>query len=105
MYGDIGGTGTLAVSSGATLILEGAVGSGQVLDFSPDAAVVIADPGAFQGTISGFDSTDMLQIGTATGATFSGGVLAIGPAYVLSGYELGSGVTLQIFASGTASGN
>lgn len=74
------------------MILEGDVGSGQTLAFSSHGTVVIADPGAFHGTITGFDDSDVLVIGgvEATGVSWSSGVLTIdfpsGPLqYILGG--------------------
>ena len=44
VYGDITGSGTLSIASGATMTLEGSVASGQTVQFSPHATLVIADP-------------------------------------------------------------
>jgi T5SS/PEP-CTERM-associated repeat protein len=79
LYGDIGGSGTLTIGSGATLTVEGAVGSGQTIAFSPHAKLVIADPASFHGTITGFDATDTLEIGgaQATSATWAANHLTI----------------------------
>jgi T5SS/PEP-CTERM-associated repeat protein len=80
VYGDITGSGgTLAIESGATMTLEGSVASGQTVQFSSHATLVIADPRSFHGTISGFDASDTLVIGgqQATGVTWSGGTMTI----------------------------
>jgi T5SS/PEP-CTERM-associated repeat protein len=79
VYGNITGNGTLSIASGATMTLEGAVASGETVQFSPHATLVIADPGAFHGVISGFDASDTLVIGgeQATGVTWSGGTMTI----------------------------
>ena len=64
LYGDVTGTGTLSVASGATLTLQGFAASGQTLVFSPNAKVVITDPSALHGTISGFLSGDTIDFTT-----------------------------------------
>ena len=82
LYGDVTGTGTLSVASGATLTLEGSVTSSQTLVFGPNAKVVITDPSAFHGTIAGFGQGDMLELGgtDASSAAWSEGVLTVDPA-------------------------
>ncbi|HEY4165902.1 MAG TPA: VWD domain-containing protein, partial [Reyranella sp.] len=79
LYGDISGSGTLSIASGATMTLEGSVASGQTVAFASHATLVIADPRAFHGVISGFDASDTLVIGgeQATGVTWSGGTMTI----------------------------
>jgi hypothetical protein len=79
LYGDISGNGTLSIGSGATLTLEGSVGSGQTIDFGPHATLVIADPQAFHGKLTGLDATDTIEIGgqQASSATWTSGTLTI----------------------------
>ena len=50
------------------MTLQAAVGSGQTLAFSSNARVVLNDPRAFAGTITGFGRGDVLEI-ASTGAT------------------------------------
>jgi T5SS/PEP-CTERM-associated repeat protein len=79
LYGDITGSGTLSIASGATMTLEGSVASGQTVHFSPHATLVIADPQAFHGQIAGFDASDTLEIGgeQASSVTWSSGTMTI----------------------------
>jgi T5SS/PEP-CTERM-associated repeat protein len=81
VYGNVEGTGILSVASGATMTLEGSVDSGQTLAFSANAKVVITDPSAFHGTITGFGEGDVLELGStdATSAAWSNGVLTVDP--------------------------
>ena len=98
IYGSIGGTGTLSVADGATMVLQAGVGSGQTVTFgsSTQAAgsagaqaagstgkLVLNDPRAFAGTITGFGTGDLLELAStqATGASWSDGVLTIDTAF------------------------
>jgi T5SS/PEP-CTERM-associated repeat protein len=97
LYGAVTGTGELAVTAGATLTLQAAVGAGQTLAFSPNARAVLNDARAFTGTIAGFGAGDVLDIaGTdATSAVWSDGVLTLGTA-------LGA---IRLFVSGNYGSN
>ena len=79
LYGNITGSGTLSIASGATMTLEGSVGSGQTVSFGSHATLVIADPAAFHGTLSSFDASDTLEIGgeQASNVSWSSGALTI----------------------------
>jgi VWD domain-containing protein len=113
VYGNIAGTGVLSVVSGATMTLQGEVGSNQTLAFSSHATVVIADPYSFHGTITGFDDSDVLVIGgtQATNVSWSSGVLTVdfpsGPLqYVLGGnFEDGFNVNANAFGGSNVRAN
>jgi T5SS/PEP-CTERM-associated repeat protein len=102
LYGEVTGTGTLAVTAGATMTLQAAVGGGQTLAFSPNARAVLNDARAFAGTITGFGAGDVLDIaGTdASSAVWSDGVLTLGTAFgairlLVSGNYASNGFTVQ----------
>ena len=102
LYGEVTGTGTLAVTAGATMTLQAAVGSGQTLAVSPNARAVLNDARAFAGTITGFGAGDVLDIaGTnASSAVWSDGVLTLDTAFgairlLVSGNYASNGFTVQ----------
>jgi len=68
--GSITGKGTLEITKNTTLILDGAVGSGQTVlfDVSQGAVgrLVLGDPSEFQGQISGFQKQDQIDLPTIT---------------------------------------
>ena len=70
--GSISGNGTLAVSSGSDLTLNGAIGSGQVVDFLASTGMLaIDDVAGFQATVAQFAGADAIIVQTAQAATFS----------------------------------
>jgi T5SS/PEP-CTERM-associated repeat protein len=87
----LAGTGTLIVDPGATLILGGAVGPHQTVEFAPNSiaqfsndpyspsTLVLERPLGMQGTITGFSFADSLVLDgiTATGVSYSGGTLTV----------------------------
>jgi T5SS/PEP-CTERM-associated repeat protein len=79
LYGQVAGSGTLSIASGATLTLQAAVGPGETLAFSADAHATLNDPYAFAGIITGFGAGDVLELAsiTATGVSWSNGVLTV----------------------------
>ncbi len=83
VYGGVSGTGTLSVATGAVMTLQAAVGSGQTLAFSANARVVLNDPHAFAGTITGFGRGDVLELANtaATGVSWANGILTVQTAF------------------------
>ena len=83
VYGGVSGTGTLSVATGAVMTLQAAVGSGQTLAFSSNARVVLDDPHAFAGTITGFGRGDVLELANtaATGVSWANGILTVQTAF------------------------
>lgn len=79
VYGYVGGSGTLGVGTGATLTLQAAVESGQTLAFGSNARAVLNDPLAFDGTITGFDTGDVLELAStqATSVSWTPGWLTL----------------------------
>jgi T5SS/PEP-CTERM-associated repeat protein len=87
----LAGTGTLIVDPGATLVLGGAVGPQQTVEFAPNSiaqfsndpyspsTLVLERPLGMQGTITGFSFADSLVLDgiTATGVSYSGGTLTV----------------------------
>jgi hypothetical protein len=72
LVGAASGTGTLMVGLGATLVLEGAVAPGLVVDFAGAGTLVVAGSG-FDGTIEDFGPSDtiLLPVNGATSAAFA----------------------------------
>src|SRR5262249_19066889 len=102
VYGGVAGVGRLAIGSGAAMTLQAAGGAGQTLGFSPNAPALLNDPRAFAGTITGFAAGDVLELAStsATGATWSNGVLTIEDAFGpirlnLAGSYAADGFTVQ----------
>jgi T5SS/PEP-CTERM-associated repeat protein len=79
VYGNVTGNGHLAAEPGQTLTLQAAVALGQFLDFKPRAHVVLNDPMAFAGTITGFSAGDRLDLASinATSLSWTGNVLTL----------------------------
>jgi T5SS/PEP-CTERM-associated repeat protein len=107
------GSGTLLIDAAATLILDGAVGSGQVIEFGsntsaqlsespyPPSTLELAAPSTMSGPISGFTYADrlMLEGVTITSASYDGSTLTVDTSsgaltYSLAGDNL-SGLTLD----------
>ena len=84
---DVSGNGMLVIDPGATLIMSGNVGPGQTIKFNPNSITQFsnnpyspstlmlqhAQPGAWQGTITGFSFADRLVLDgvTANGASYN----------------------------------
>src|SRR5262249_21258744 len=84
--GSIQGTGTLEITNNTTLELDGPVGSGQTVLFDigggPAPVLVLGDPAHFQGRITGFQGSDVIDLPTikfdsGTTASFANGILTI----------------------------
>src|SRR5262249_36301578 len=71
--GNITGTGLISISNNTTLTIEGAVGSGQTVQFAIGQGVppvlVLTDPTEFQATISGFQGKDQIDLTNINFAT------------------------------------
>ena len=63
LYGDVSGTGTLAITPGATLEVTGSVASGQTVRFAaPSATLALDDPQDFTGEIRNFAPGDVIAL-------------------------------------------
>ena len=78
--GPISQTGAAHIEAGATLQLDGSVGSGQTVTFeSATGSLALGDAGGFAGVIAGFaqgDTIDLLGV-AATKLSFRGGTLTV----------------------------
>ncbi len=81
--GAVTGTGVMDILATSDLQLDGAVGSGQTIDFTPDpglgngGTLIFEDVGGFAGTIAGFGDTDSIEAIGATSGAMSGNVLTL----------------------------
>jgi hypothetical protein len=115
----IGGTGTLEIDAGATLIVTGGVGPDQTVAFAPSsieqlsndpyspATLELESPFGFQGNITGFSFADSLVLDglAATSAGYTSNTLSIsGGSSVLSYTVTGELTELTPVVSVTGSG-
>lgn len=115
----IGGTGTLEIDAGATLIVTGGVGPDQTVAFAPSsieqlsndpyspATLELESPFGFQGNITGFSFADSLVLDglAATSAGYTSNTLTIsGGSSVLSYTVTGELTELTPVVSVTGSG-
>jgi fibronectin-binding autotransporter adhesin len=78
--GSVTGTGVLQISNGATLSLDGAVGSGQKLAFNAASEnVILGSAATFAGVVAGFISGDKIDLSSivASSLSYSGQTLTV----------------------------
>jgi hypothetical protein len=116
----VSGSGTLLIDAAATLVLDSAVGSSQVIEFGPNTSAQLSEsplppstlelaaPSTMSAAISGFTYADRLELEnvTITSASYDGSTLTVDTTsgaltYSFSGDDL-SGLTLDT-SSGTLS--
>lgn len=99
--GSLGGVGALVIDGGAALLLDGALGSGQTIDFTqgaPEAlvlgsALLGASGGTIANAITGFVAGDRIEFGGLSGITAAG---FNGTTLTVSGTSAGAPVTVQL---------
>ncbi len=100
--------GNVALDNGARWNLSGTVAAGTTIAFASGGtgALTLANPTSMQGTISGFAAGDTLTLAgvTATGSSFSNGVLTLTEASGTVTIDLPGSFTLPDFAVTNGSG-
>ncbi len=107
--GALGGTGEDQIGASADLVLNGAVGAGQTIEFTGTAATLdLRGAGLVQASITGFGLGDSILVpSNAAAAQYAGGVLtltdlsgAVVESFVASGSFAGDTLLLEPTASG-----